>query len=370
MRYDVRRSKVHMINKLSRQAKLLKNKKGTEEQVGKNKYKAERLIKEISLIKQIKNDEVSRLALITAVEELQKIQNDTKLLLVTRSMAKLAMHKFIVASVDEFRRKHPDWQQLLPSLLEKQKKTKQVKVDKSSEAVVNNSHKSTVSTKENLDGSDTNNPLEMEHDSNSGNYSKQENNNKKKNVCKKKIKKEKFSSDSGDEVNDKHCRPTIEQNSEESDVQNENKGSGEMKVVDPFFMTIENTEYITSQVPTLEKSSNVTDSIQNRKFGSNNIRLQDKNVSKENWKHFKSKNSLFNQSYKNDTIPSNSFNSNTRALNSKARSSGGTHHERSAHQSSDNDKLKQEKLHPSWEAKKKLSSIAKFEGKKITFDDD
>lgn len=50
MRYDVRRSKVHLINKLSRQAKLWKKKKGTEEQIKKNQYKAERMIKEISVI--------------------------------------------------------------------------------------------------------------------------------------------------------------------------------------------------------------------------------------------------------------------------------------------------------------------------------
>lgn len=50
MRYDVRRSKVHLINKLSRQAELWKNKKGTEEQVEKNQYKAERMIKEIFVI--------------------------------------------------------------------------------------------------------------------------------------------------------------------------------------------------------------------------------------------------------------------------------------------------------------------------------
>ena len=51
MRYDVRRSKVHLIHKLSRQAKMWKNKKGTPEQIESNKYKSERMIKEISAIK-------------------------------------------------------------------------------------------------------------------------------------------------------------------------------------------------------------------------------------------------------------------------------------------------------------------------------
>jgi len=51
MRHIVRRSKVHTINKLSREAKKLKAKKGSEEQVLKNKRKSERLINELMAIK-------------------------------------------------------------------------------------------------------------------------------------------------------------------------------------------------------------------------------------------------------------------------------------------------------------------------------
>lgn len=51
MRQIVRRSRVHIINKLSREAKKLKEKKGSEEQVIKNKKKAERFINELMAMK-------------------------------------------------------------------------------------------------------------------------------------------------------------------------------------------------------------------------------------------------------------------------------------------------------------------------------
>lgn len=51
MRHIVRKSKVHTINKLSREAKKLKAKKGSEEQIDKNKNKAERFVNELMVIK-------------------------------------------------------------------------------------------------------------------------------------------------------------------------------------------------------------------------------------------------------------------------------------------------------------------------------
>lgn len=51
MRQIVRKSKVHTINKLSREAKKLREKKGSEEQVNKNKKKSERFVNELMVIK-------------------------------------------------------------------------------------------------------------------------------------------------------------------------------------------------------------------------------------------------------------------------------------------------------------------------------
>lgn len=51
MRHIVRKSKVHTIHKLTREAKKLKEKKGSEDQIVKNKKKAERFINELMVIK-------------------------------------------------------------------------------------------------------------------------------------------------------------------------------------------------------------------------------------------------------------------------------------------------------------------------------
>lgn len=51
MRHIVRKSKVHVINKLSREAKKLKEKKGSEKQIAKNKNKSERFVNELMVIK-------------------------------------------------------------------------------------------------------------------------------------------------------------------------------------------------------------------------------------------------------------------------------------------------------------------------------
>lgn len=51
MRKCVRQSRIHCINKLSREIKKLKEKKGTEEQKSKNLKKAERFVQEILFMK-------------------------------------------------------------------------------------------------------------------------------------------------------------------------------------------------------------------------------------------------------------------------------------------------------------------------------
>lgn len=51
MRHVIRKSKVHTINKLSRESKKLKVKKGSEEQIVKNKKKADRFVNELMVLK-------------------------------------------------------------------------------------------------------------------------------------------------------------------------------------------------------------------------------------------------------------------------------------------------------------------------------
>jgi len=116
MRHIVRKSKVHTINKLSREAKKLKLKKGSEEQIVKNKKKAERFVNELLVIKKLNDDAVSKYALQNEIP-LATILNDVNTTLETRALARLAGHKFILEAVQSFRNKYSDWKLCITELL-------------------------------------------------------------------------------------------------------------------------------------------------------------------------------------------------------------------------------------------------------------
>ncbi|XP_022168345.1 serum response factor-binding protein 1-like [Myzus persicae] len=116
MRHIVRKSKVHTIHKLTREAKKLKEKKGNEEQLVKNKKKAERFISELMVIKKLNDDDVTKYALQNEVPS-ATILNSIDITLETRALARLAGHKFITDEVQKFRSKYPDWKLCITDLL-------------------------------------------------------------------------------------------------------------------------------------------------------------------------------------------------------------------------------------------------------------
>ncbi|NXB94663.1 SRFB1 protein, partial [Vidua chalybeata] len=116
MRKDVKKARVLTIRRLTRHIGKLKLKKGSEDLKLKNQKRVERLIEEIHAMKEIKPDEVTRLALKTEVnfESVCKKPNCTA---AERAMARLATHptlkpRFVElkAAVKEFKdaRKTPD----------------------------------------------------------------------------------------------------------------------------------------------------------------------------------------------------------------------------------------------------------------------
>ncbi|XP_039589071.1 serum response factor-binding protein 1 [Passer montanus] len=116
MRKDVKKARVLTIRKLTRHIGKLKLKKGSEDLKLKNQKRVERLIEEIHAMKEIKPDEVTRLALRTEVnfESVCKKPNCTA---AERAMARLATHptlkpRFVElkAAVKAFKdaRKNPD----------------------------------------------------------------------------------------------------------------------------------------------------------------------------------------------------------------------------------------------------------------------
>ncbi|NWU35905.1 SRFB1 protein, partial [Hylia prasina] len=116
MRKDVKKARVLTIRRLTRHIGKLKSKKGSEDLKLKNQKRVERLIEEIHAMKEIKPDEVTRLALRTEVnfESVCKKPNCTA---AERAMARLATHptlkpRFVElkAAVKAFKdaRKNPD----------------------------------------------------------------------------------------------------------------------------------------------------------------------------------------------------------------------------------------------------------------------
>ncbi|XP_050537120.1 serum response factor-binding protein 1-like [Daktulosphaira vitifoliae] len=116
MRHIVRKSRVHLIHKLTRESKKLKGKKGTDEQIDKNKKKSERLVNEILYIKKLNDDEVSKYALLNETP-VADILNNVETTLEHRALARLSGHKFIDNSIKIFRDKYLDWKSTLRDLL-------------------------------------------------------------------------------------------------------------------------------------------------------------------------------------------------------------------------------------------------------------
>lgn len=144
------------------------------------------------------------------------------------------------------------------------------------------------------------------------------------------------------------------------------------KVVDPFFMTTTNEEYLTSQAPTVGDDKDSNWKIKSDDFGQtrynsfSNLNSRNQRSSREgDWKQNKFSNRESQQHQKPFVLRSEKTSSNNGVepfnifTNRKER-------RKALQQPAQEEKV--EKLHPSWEAKKKQTSIASFQGKKITFD--
>ncbi|NXC27060.1 SRFB1 protein, partial [Campylorhamphus procurvoides] len=116
MRKDVKKARVLTIRRLTRHIRKLKLKKGSEDLKLKNQKRVERLIEEIHAMKEIKPDEVTRLALRTEVN-FESVCKKTNCTATERAMARLATHptlkpRFVElkAAVKAFKdaRKNPD----------------------------------------------------------------------------------------------------------------------------------------------------------------------------------------------------------------------------------------------------------------------
>ncbi|XP_067009372.2 serum response factor-binding protein 1 isoform X2 [Anabrus simplex] len=139
MRNEVQRAKVHVINKLVRESRKLKAKKGTEKQRERNCKKADRLAKLVLHIKKVKKDAVSKFAL-SDTRNPSEIFSDVSLPLEVKALARLAAHKNVVNRVNKFRAQFPNWETELPVLIAKMgsKKSRKKKSAQEQPQLINN----------------------------------------------------------------------------------------------------------------------------------------------------------------------------------------------------------------------------------------
>lgn len=114
MRKLVKQARVCVIHKLTREAKTLRAKKGTEKQLEKNKKKADKLINEIHFLKKLKNDNITKFG-ISNKKSLQEILQSKKSKVSTRIMARITEHKLLKNAIIQFRDKYPDYEEHLQS---------------------------------------------------------------------------------------------------------------------------------------------------------------------------------------------------------------------------------------------------------------
>ncbi|GFT55989.1 uncharacterized protein NPIL_636531 [Nephila pilipes] len=112
MRKFVKQARIHVINKCTKQKRILERQKGNAEQPEKSKRKLERLLLEINILKKIKPDLVSRMALLKE-KDWEAVLKEKNIPLEERCFAMLAIHPSVQAAVEKF---YSENEKLLPKI--------------------------------------------------------------------------------------------------------------------------------------------------------------------------------------------------------------------------------------------------------------
>lgn len=114
LRQYVRQARICIINKLVREAKRLRTKRGNEKQVEKNKNKADKYLREVFALKRIKDDEISKFGILN-LEHLQDVLQNLDTDDESRAMTKVARYKSLKEKLIEFKQKFPSYRECLVS---------------------------------------------------------------------------------------------------------------------------------------------------------------------------------------------------------------------------------------------------------------
>lgn len=324
----------------------------------------------------------------------------TKIDLKTKALAKICINKIMSASLLEFKKKYPNWCMEVPALLSqlgvKRKKSKNRSADnkkcRSEKPFIESSrrlkeqHLTDSSYVINTSGNngflveivrnglslntlhDRDGMLELNKKNMLVNEVETENLKENKNYGEERKKKV-----------DKRKQDNLKINSEATiEKEKLKQKKEEKKVIDPFFVTPDNNEYMTvvtneKQIEALKKTDeivnymNVGDSKNTNNFHNNSISHKNKEFN-NNLKHLGTN---FNKRGF-DKLKDGSFVCKKIPRNGKRydKNKDGNDFKFHLQASLKEDKIADEKLHPSWEAKKKLSSLTQFTGKKIVFSDE
>ncbi|KAG5311322.1 SRFB1 protein, partial [Acromyrmex insinuator] len=390
LRHAVRQARICIVNKLIKEAKLLRDRHGNEAQKEKCRRKADRLVDEIYALKTIKDDDISKFGLLDE-RSLTKILQDQSSSNNVRIMARVTNYKTLNKRLIQFKERFPDYKHLTEK--KKATKLKDKNTVKTRKAKENNSqNKSSKKQKVVADK----NVEQPQHDSDDEEACKKElpevrsNLRKRKNTLaedctslekQKSLKLGKDSTSETTSVTDKQSnviKPSsitkeakvkrftelLEEQETNQDAQmsiesQDSAGTAteQVKVVDDFFITADGQNYQGSSASTsytkshrhntraksLQLNDRVKKQSANRK---NDINLNKKSLDKQSFS-MKSK-KMTPHKINNRT---NNSNTNRNTIVKK----------------DDNPDL-----HPSWMAKKKEQEIMSqgFQGKKIVFTDD
>ncbi|CAH1255544.1 SRFBP1 [Branchiostoma lanceolatum] len=104
LRGDVKRARLLLIQALCRNIRKLRDKKGKPEQLAKNKHRAEKLYEDITVLKGLKPDDVTKAGLFADLDE-HKVLSDPTSSSKERAMARLISHKGLKSKLDTVRAK-------------------------------------------------------------------------------------------------------------------------------------------------------------------------------------------------------------------------------------------------------------------------
>lgn len=389
LRHTVRQARVCVVNKLIKEAKLLRNRHGTEAQQEKCKKKADKLIAEVYALKGIKDDDISKFG-IANERDLTTILQDESSSHSDRVIARVAHYKTLYRRLMQFKEKFPDCKRYLVEGKKKNVKLKKKGAAKtkkplkenpqsrneSSEEQKINSNKSIEHSQHKSKNEETCNTELLEATSNLHECKKSLNEDSAPLII------EKLSKLEDDTLEDtvihkqpsaiKSCSVTkeatvkrftefLEEQESSKNVEMSTKipdsTSEQAKISDDFFITEDNQDYQTCSISA--STSYVTSHNHNTRV-----------------KTFQSSNGVKNQNikYKNDTNFHKRYQdkpSSVKRLNNRASNkiNKGTNKSNS---NDVDDKEKDTDLHPSWLAKRKEQKIMsqEFQGKKIVFADD